>query len=222
MLDIVFENEDFIALNKPSGVSVLRDRQSPTNLFDAIKNDYPDAALVHRIDKGTSGLLIVAKRDEFKRHLSRAFAKRQVTKFYVGVVCGHISGGRSLTIDLPLRKGRKSRYRVAGLREEIRTHKDGWHIDSDDGYASSTRLRVLNLGKTRSLVLCKPLTGRTHQIRVHLSWIGHAIVGDTLYGAVNSIEQKWDRLALHCHRMVLPNFGGITAPIPDDVLRALD
>ena len=222
LLDIVFENDDFLALNKPAGISVLHDRKSPSNIFDAIRVEYPLASLVHRIDKGTSGLLLVAKSDEFRRRLSRAFAKRQITKFYIGVVCGHISAGRSLTIDLPLRKGRKSRYRIAGLREEIRTHADGWRIASTDGYDSLTRVRVLQTGKQRSLVLCRPITGRTHQIRVHLSWIGHAIVGDTLYGAVNSTEQRWDRLALHCHRLVLPDFGGISAPIPADVWQAID
>ena len=222
MLDVVFENEDFLALNKPSGISVLQDRQSPTHLFDEIRREFPGTALTHRIDKGTSGLLLVAKNDVYKRKLSRAFAKRRIQKFYIGVVCGHVARGKTLTIDLPLRKGRKSRYRIAGLREEIRTHADGWRIASTEGYDSMTRIRVLRTSRQRSLVLCRPITGRTHQLRVHLAWIGHAIVGDPLYGAGDSPEQRWHRLALHCHRLVLPDFGGITAPVPKDVWNALE
>lgn len=216
MLEIVFENEDLIAFNKPSGVSTLRDRSGLPNYFDEIRKTYPNVQLVHRLDKFTSGVLLVAKHNRSKRTLSRAFATGEIGKYYVCVATGHLPTDGTLDINLPLKAGRKSRYRVAGLREEIRAVKTGWSVPSEEGLPSFTRIRSLKQGPCRSMLVCQPRTGRTHQLRVHLSWIGHAIVGDELYGAVNSDEQKWTRLLLHAHKLCLPNVSvAITSPLPD-------
>lgn len=216
MLEIVFENEDLIAFNKPSGVSTLRDRSGLPNYFDHIRQAYPKVQLVHRLDKFTSGVLLVAKHNQSKRTLSRAFATGEIGKYYVCVATGHLPTDGTLDINLPLKAGRKSRYRVAGLREEIRAVKTGWSISSDEGLASFTRIRSIKQGPCRSLLICQPRTGRTHQLRVHLSWIGHAIVGDELYGAVTSTEQRWTRLLLHAHKLCLPDVSvAITSPLPD-------
>ena len=194
---------------------MLRDRLGLPNFYEQIKREVPNAQLVHRIDKYTSGVIIVAKNTHSKRILSSAFAQRTVKKFYVAVVAGHPPIGSTLTIDLPLKSGRKSRYRVAGLRQEIRSSREGWSINSEDGFPSITRLRVINRGPKRSLVLCQPITGRTHQIRVHLAWIGHAVVGDPLYGATRSSDHQWDRLLLHAHKISLPDLVySITSPPP--------
>ena len=217
-LEILCESDDVLVLDKPSGVSVLADRSGAPCLLDAIREQRPAARLVHRIDKGTSGVLVLATSRAAQRRISQAFARREVGKHYVAVVTGHVPRGMSLRIELPLKPGRKSRYRVAGLREEIRASRGGWSIaDAGEGAASVTRVRVLGLsrsGPARSLLAVQPLTGRTHQIRVHLAWVGHALVGDHLYGAPNSTEQQAPRLMLHAHRLVLPGYGTFVAAVP--------
>ena len=213
MFDVVHSDDDVLVLNKATGVSVLADRTGAPCLWDAVKRNFPGARLVHRIDKGTSGLLLVALSRRAQSDIARAFSRRTVRKHYVAVVTGHIAYGTSLSIALPLKRGRKSRYRVAGLREEIRPVREGWRLDPagdgshGPGLESVTRVRVLRRAARRSLLAVQPLTGRSHQIRVHLSWIGHAMVGDPLYGAPKSAEQAGPRLALHAHRLVVPGFG---------------
>lgn len=219
LLSLLHESPDLLVLDKPSGVSMLADRSGAPCLLDAIRGEYPGARLVHRIDKGTSGVLVLATSRAAQRRISQAFARREVGKHYVAQVTGHVPRGMSLRIELPLKPGRKSRYRVAGLREEIRASRGGWSIpDAEEGAASTTRIRVLahsQSGPARSLLAVQPLTGRTHQIRVHLAWVGHAVVGDHLYGAPNSPEQRAPRLMLHAHRLVLPGFGVFVAALPE-------
>ncbi len=222
MFEVLYEDEDCIAIEKPSGVSLLRDRAGLPNIFDAIKKQFPEAKLVHRLDKGTSGVMLVARTKTFQANASRLFAQQGVRKFYVAVVAGHIPQGQSLTIDLPLKPGRKSRFRIAGLREEIRPQREGWFIDSTDGHPSITRLRTLELGDRRSLVLLRPVSGRTHQIRVHLAWIGHPVVGDTLYGAPNSNEQAFERMLLHSVRVQLSPKHDFSSNVPDIFSEALN
>ena len=221
MLDVLFDNGSLLVIDKPSGVSVLDDRTGAPCLLPALKAAYSRARLVHRLDKGTSGVMLVALDRPTQQDLNRAFNARSVRKHYVGVVCGHFPSGRTLTIDLPLKQGRKSRYRVAGLREEIRPTRAGWTIDADGGHASKTRVRAIARGQQRTIVAIQPITGRSHQIRVHLSWIGHAVAGDHLYGSPKSAEQASPRLALHCHRVFVPGYGTFSAPVPEDVLGAL-
>ena len=222
MFEVLYQDEDCIAIEKPSGVSLLRDRAGLPNIFDAIKKQFPEAKLVHRLDKGTSGVMLVARTKTFQANASRQFAQQEVRKFYVAVVAGHIPQGRSLTIDLPLKPGRKSRFRVAGLREEIRPQREGWFIDSEDGHPSITRLRTLELGERRSLVLLRPLSGRTHQIRVHLAWIGHPVVGDTLYGAPKSPEQAFSRMLLHSVRVQLSQEYDFASNVPELFVSAVN
>ncbi len=221
MLDVVFDDGSLLVINKPSGVSVLDDRTGAPCLLPELKAAYSRPRLVHRLDKGTSGVMLVALDRRTQRDLTRAFNARTIRKHYVAVVCGHLPAGRTLTIDLPLKQGRKSRYRVAGLREEVRPTREGWTIDAEGGHASRTRVRTIARGATRTLVAVQPITGRSHQIRVHLSWIGHALAGDHLYGSPASKEQAHPRLALHSHHVSVPGHGVFSAPVPDDVLGAL-
>lgn len=218
-VEVLHQDADLLALNKPGGISVLADRVGGDCLLDLVHRDWPGAKLVHRIDKGTSGVLLLALSRSAQKRVSRALTLREVRKHYVAVVAGHMPARTTLRIELPLKPGRKSRYRVAGLREEIRPSRAGWSIPgAGEGAASVTRVRTLALserGPARSLLAVQPLTGRTHQIRVHLAWIGHAVTGDHLYGTPGSPEQAAPRLNLHAHRLVLPGYGAFVAPVPD-------
>ena len=227
MFDILFQNDDLLVLNKSSGVSVLADRTGAPSLWPELQSQFGKPLQVHRIDKGTSGLLLVARTRACQSRLTKAFNERRIGKHYAAVVAGHIPAGRTLTIDLPLKRGRKSRYRVAGLREAIRPSPAGWRLDAepaadaDPGLQSVTRIRRLRASSNHTLLSVRPISGRTHQIRVHLAWIGHAIIGDHLYGAPHSKEQSWPRLALHCHRLVVPGYGTFEAKLPTDFAAAV-
>jgi tRNA pseudouridine32 synthase / 23S rRNA pseudouridine746 synthase len=232
--EILYRSGDLAVLNKPGGVSLLADRSGAPCLWDVLGEELGSKPyLVHRLDKGTSGVLLVALNAQTQRTLTRAFAQRQVRKFYLVWVTGTFETGRSLAIDLPLRKGRKSRYRVAGERGHIVRRVHGWSLPAPApgsgndnhngngrgrGHASLTRVRALRACPRRSLLLAAPLTGRSHQLRVHLAWVGHAILGDHLYGRPNAPEQQAPRLQLHCHRLVVPGFGSFTATPGQDWL----
>ncbi len=148
-----------------------------------------------------------------QRELTRAFQRRAVRKFYVAWVVGSLALTSTHTIDLPLKRGRKSRFRVAGPREQIRRSEHRWYLDEPDeaGHPATTRLRTLATEHKRSFMLLAPRTGRSHQLRVHLSWIGHPIVGDHLYGRPADPMQRADRLQLHCHCLAVPGFGTFKA-----------
>lgn len=246
---VLHRDRRLVVIDKPAGLSTLADRQGETCLWSLL----PDLLgarpyLVHRLDKGTSGVMLIALDPRAQSELTRAFSARRVRKFYlaqtIGVpgdgvpgdgvpgdgVSGETPQGRSTrSIDLPLRPGRKSRFRVAGNRADIVAGAGGWALSgtADDveagtsrsnGHPSLTHVRVLAAAPDRrhALVLCAPVTGRTHQIRVHLAWVGHPLVGDTLYGQPTSSLQQADRLMLHCHRLVVPGWGSFACwPAPE-------
>ncbi|MDA1073386.1 MAG: RNA pseudouridine synthase [Proteobacteria bacterium] len=212
-LEILARGPGYLVINKPSGQSVLADRSGAPCLIDQLKTDLTEKPyVVHRLDKGTSGVMLIATSQESQSRLTRAFAKRTVHKFYLAKVTGSLNVKVSATIDLPLRKGRKSRYRVAGQRESIHRIGNRWQLHgSDGGHPSVTRLRTLRSEAAASLLLLKPTTGRTHQLRVHLAWIGYAIIGDPLYGNPRDPAQQADRLHLHCHKLIVPEIGTFTA-----------
>jgi len=221
VFDVLYRDESLLALNKPSGVSLFADRSGEPSYWDTIRSELGDVKPlpVHRLDKGTSGVLLVALTPERQAQLNRALHARTIQKFYIARVTGAPSLRGTGTIDLPLRKGRKSRYRVAGLREDIVRQGDRWTLrrTGPDAHPSLTRLRIVVRGAKHSLVVLKPLTGRTHQLRVHMAWIGHPILGDHLYGRPEDAGQRWPRLALHCHRLRAPGLPTLTAPCPGDI-----
>jgi tRNA pseudouridine32 synthase/23S rRNA pseudouridine746 synthase len=216
--EILFRNDDLAVLNKPPDVSLLADRSGARCLWD----DLPDLLgtkpyLVHRLDKPTSGVLVIALNPDTQSRLTRAFQARQVRKFYLARVLGN-PGARG-TIDLPLKKGRKSRYRVAGSRAAIVRARERWFLSAlepPDGHPSLTRFRRIAQRRHTTLLALAPHTGRTHQLRVHLAWIGHPILGDRLYGKPDDPAQRAKRLHLHSHRIVLPEHGSYIAPVPED------
>ncbi|WP_327008044.1 RluA family pseudouridine synthase [Dactylosporangium sp. NBC_01737] len=183
----LFEDDAVLVLDKPVGVSVMGERHE-TDLVrmaaDAGETLYP----VHRIDKVTSGVILFAKDLAAHGALTRQFNKRTVSKAYLAVVTpgGLPSSG---TIDLPLSVGRKNRVRIAAARESIAADPVAgtWSVpaeavfDQVTTYPSVTRLRVPWQDERHALVVADPLTGRRHQIRVHLAWIGHPILNDPLF-----------------------------------------
>ncbi len=212
---ILFEDDRLLVINKPSGLSVLEDRTSEFNLWKLLveRGRYFPA---HRIDKGTSGVLVLAKSQSVQTALTKAFSGRDISKFYVAQVVDAFPEDGTLIINLPLKPGRKSRYRVAGERADIVRERKLFQLrkESGGGVEAVTRVRLLTREGERSTVLASPITGRTHQLRVHLAWIGHAIVGDHLYGKPAAVDQKNSRLRLHCHRLVIPGIGTFNARVP--------
>jgi 23S rRNA-/tRNA-specific pseudouridylate synthase len=235
VLSVLFRNDDFLALDKPSGVSLFADRAGDANLWDELKDqlaqEQQTPRSVHRLDKGTSGVLLVALTRSTQGELNRAFNPgtdgRSIRKFYLARATGDFDLSGTGDIDLPLRKGRKSRYRIAGPREAIHREGDAWCLRgaAEAGYQSHTRVRRLSSMGADTLLVLAPKTGRTHQLRVHLAWIGHPIRGDQLYGRPDADSQRWPRLALHCHRVVF-EFAqtrySIVAPVPESFRNASD
>ena len=208
---IIYEDRDLRVYDKPANVSLLRDRSGAACLWDELKARGEKPFLVHRLDKGTSGVLLVARNQTSQRTLTKAFAERHVHKFYLAKVVGHFPTGRTFKIDLPLCKGRKSRYRVAGDRADIRLQGSRFTVTQNrDGVAAVTLARCLQHTERHSLMMLKLITGRSHQIRVHLSWLHHPIVGDHLYGKPDDPAQAASRLMLHCRRIVVPGWGSFS------------
>lgn len=236
--NILWRDPGLLVLDKPSGVPVLADRNGTPCLWDALTLHLADEGLrplaVHRIDKGTSGLLLVALTPRTQRAFGKAFETGRVGKWYAAVGHGLLPRG-SLDIDLPLAPGRKSKWRIAGPREAIsldpaispKRYRLNVAVTDPQAKAARTRFRTVAQDDHYSLFSIRLHTGRTHQIRVHLAWLGAALRGDHLYGRPNDPEQAAARLALHCHRLQWPNLGdGIDrprtfrSPLPDD-FRAL-
>ncbi|HET7088315.1 MAG TPA: RluA family pseudouridine synthase [Anaerolineae bacterium] len=222
-LSIVYEDADLIVIDKPAGLVVHpaagHDRGT---LVNAILAHAPDLkgvggemrpGIVHRLDKDTSGLIVAAKHDAAHRELQRQFKSRQVKKVYLALVEGRLAP-RVGIVDAPIARDRVHRRRMAV---------------SADGRPSRTRykvIRYLRLAEAAySFVEAHPETGRTHQIRVHLAWLGHPLVGDTLYGR-RKPALPIGRQFLHAARLTLrlPSTGEertFESPLPDDLERVL-
>ncbi|MCK6599622.1 MAG: RluA family pseudouridine synthase [Bdellovibrionaceae bacterium] len=191
-LDIVYEDKDLLVVNKPSGLVVhpAAGHQNDTlvnallhhtkNLSMKFGEDRP--GIVHRIDKETSGLLVVAKNDESHTHLSEQFKNRTITRFYEAIVTGKINPAQGKIISYLARK-ENERKKYASLRDHKNHIIDNVDLGFDKGKLAITNYQTLAQAGNLSLVKLKLETGRTHQIRVHLSEKGHPIIGDYTYGA---------------------------------------
>lgn len=209
---VLHDDGDVVAIDKPAGIALFADRGGDAGLWPHLCAQLGPVLQVHRIDKGTSGVLLLARSPRAQAHLNRAFQQGAVRKYYVANVAGRVALAGSGSIDLPLQPGRKSRYRVAGRREDIVRDGNAWHLRrgaaAAGGHDASTRLRVLAAHGSWTRLLLAPRTGRTHQLRVHLAWIGHAIRGDHLYGTPDAPAQRAPRLELHCHRLCFTTADG--------------
>ena len=194
---LIHRDDSLIAVDKPAGLLAVPGRGADkADCVSARLQAYcADALVVHRLDMATSGLMLLARGPEMQRRLSQAFARRAVDKTYTAVVAGLLANDAG-EIDLPLAADWPNRPRQ--------------QVDATHGKASLTRWRVLSrdaLRGTTRLAL-QPETGRTHQLRVHLSAIGHAILGDALYASVE-IAAAAPRLLLHASglRLAHPETG---------------
>lgn len=175
-LDIVYEDDDLMVINKPQGLVVhpASSYHEPTLvhglLFQADQlssiNGIARPGIVHRIDKDTSGLLVVAKNDATHQALSADLSKHLIKRRYLALVYGHVTEEKG-TIDLPIQRHPKNRLKMAVI---------------EGGKRAVTHFKVIERFNGYTLLSCDLETGRTHQIRVHLSYIHHPIVGDPLYG----------------------------------------
>ena len=181
---IVFENDDFLVVEKPAGIVTTKEGKDDNTLEDWLRevrlNNLPRNGIIHRLDKGTSGLLLVAKNEKAFLNFKKQFKERTVTKKYYCLVCGEsVMEG---SIDLPISR---SNYGF------------GKFGVNPDGKKALTKFKVIKKfeleGKIVSLVDIDLFTGRTHQIRVHFSYLSWPIVGDKLYGS-----KIGGRIRLHC------------------------
>ncbi|MEF3279746.1 MAG: RluA family pseudouridine synthase [Elusimicrobiota bacterium] len=189
----IYEDKNIIVVSKKESVLVIKGRGSLSaeeNLYEKLNKEYGKIFVVHRIDRDTSGVLVFAKDKQTHRELSIMFEKRLIDKRYLAVVYGNFKE-KFLSVDLPIREYGSQRMGV-----------------SQNGKPATTEFRLIkNLDNNLSLIEAKPITGRRHQIRVHLYHIGYPIVGDKLYGRVKDRENKYGRMMLHCFKLEFTLFG---------------
>ena len=191
MPDILHVDEGLVVIDKPAGLLAVpgrgEDRRDSAWLHTRAL--YDDALVVHRLDMATSGLMAFGRGAAAQRGLSMAFERRTVEKRYVAIVAGNVEAEQG-EIDLPLVVDWPNRPLQ--------------HVDHTTGKPSLTRWRVLERTARRTRLELEPVTGRSHQIRVHLLAIGHPIVGDALY-APPAARDAAPRLLLHACRLTLPH-----------------
>lgn len=216
---ILFEDNDFILVNKPPFLSTLEDRVEKVNLLALAREYAPDAQVCHRIDKDTSGVLAIAKNPEAYRHLSMQFERREVNKIYHAVVNG-IHNFKDVLVDASIQKQDDG---IVKLRKE--------------GKPAQTYFTSLRSYKLHTLVECRPVTGRMHQIRIHLTTLKAPITGDDTYGGkpfyLSSVKRGFNlkketeeqpimkRMALHAFALEFLDIAGnkvrTEAPYPKDL-----
>lgn len=218
-LEVLFEDKDIIVINKPPGLVVhpgAGHRQhtlvnallSHCTILSGI-GGRERPGIVHRLDKETSGCLVVAKSDEAHRELSRQFAERTVEKIYLALIAG------------------KLRKEAGVIEEKIGrhpVHRQRMSVASPRGRPAKTEYRVVRSGDQASLVECRLYSGRTHQIRVHLHHLGHAVVGDKVYAT--HLAKKFSRHMLHAWKLGFRHpcsgaWKSFEAPLPDDFTTAM-
>lgn len=185
-LPVLLETDGYRILDKPAGLSVLRDNTGAVSLETVYREAFEERPyLVHRIDKGTSGILIVARNPQMRSLFNRLFAHGAIRKTYLALVEGMVLPPAG-TIDQPLIEGRRGRYRIAS---------------PGTGLPCRTDYYTIQTVSQQSLLECIPLTGRTHQIRVHLAWHGCPLVKDPLYGQKRGKPSLEPELTLHAWKV---------------------
>ncbi len=227
-LEILYQDEDLAVLNKPAGMVVHPGAgHASGTLVNALIHHLDDLSgiggelrpgIVHRLDRGTSGVMVVAKHDTAHQELARQFEEREVEKEYIALVWGGVSAGRR--IDAAIGRDPNNRQKMTAKAK----------------HARSAVTRITRARPLPGLTLCQVAihTGRTHQIRVHLSAIGHPIVGDATYGGVHRrvpgdirAVLRLERPFLHAARLAFTHPRDkrrmeFTAPLPDDLLDVLE
>lgn len=216
---ILWENENYLLINKPPFLSTLEDRNEELNVLRIVREEVEDAQVCHRLDKDTSGVLAIARHPEAYRHLSIQFEKRTTAKLYHAVADGIHSFDRKL-VDAAIHK-----------------MPDGTAKISRDGKPAKTFFTSIQAFDNHTHLACEPVTGRMHQIRLHLALLHAPITGDTLYGGkpffLSSIKRRYNlkkyteeqplmkRMALHAFSLGFEDLNGervqIEAPYPKDM-----
>lgn len=230
-MEILFENNNLIAINKPAGVLVHDDGSEEESIVSWVQKEYPELkdvgedvkirtgdvvkkpGIVHRLDRETSGVLLIAKNQESFLNLKKQFQEHQVEKTYQVFVYGNVKEDE-LLVDRPIGKSR-SDFRMysaqRGARGVLRE--------------AQTTFKTIKRCKEVSLLEAYPKTGRTHQIRVHLKAIHHGVVGDKLYSPKGEKMLGFERLALHARSIKVKDLDGleiaVEAPYPEDFKNAL-
>lgn len=216
---IIFENNDFLVVNKPSGIAVHGGSGVDYGLIEAMRKLRPDSRrleLAHRLDRDTSGCTIIAKKSSILRAIHQQLRDQTVTKTYVALVRGQWPKNR-VKVDAPL-----ERYLMQNGERRVKA--------SDAGKESLTRFSIVESFTDATLMQAMPITGRTHQIRVHALHAGFPLCGDDKYG--NKDDEAWmksiglKRLFLHASevKFSLPNYDQplhVQAPLPDDLQRVV-
>jgi RluA family pseudouridine synthase len=217
---ILFEDDDFFLVNKPPFLSTLADRHEKTHLLALAREYAADAQVCHRLDKDTSGVLAIAKNPEAYRHMSLQFEKREVTKTYHAVTDG-IHHFKNTLVDEPILKADDGVVRIS----------------KRDGKPAQTYFTTLKAYRFHTLIDCKPVTGRMHQIRIHLATLKAPITGDDVYGGkpfyLSQVKRGFNlkkqteeqpimkRMALHAYALEFADLGGVSreviAPYPKDI-----
>lgn len=216
---ILRETDDYIFINKPPLISTLEDRSSPVNMLSMAREYDEGAQVCHRLDKETSGVLVIARNPEAYRHMSLQLQERKVEKVYHAVVSG-LQEYKDKVVEAPIRKNSSG----------------GVNIDFREGKEAVTRFDTLKVFRSTTLVECRPLTGRMHQIRIHLAWLKSPILSDHSYGGedfyLSSVKRRFNikkgeeeqplikRIALHAESIGFETEKGeklkVQAPYPKD------
>jgi 23S rRNA pseudouridine1911/1915/1917 synthase len=213
---VAYEDQHLLVVDKPAGVVVhpARGHESGTlaqALEGRVAGGEPGrAGIVHRLDRDTSGLLVVAKNDQVHRALKSMLSSRRLRREYAALVEGR-PPSRTGTIDAPIGRDRRDRLRMS--------------LDTDTPRAARTHFEIRQRLPTSTLLQVSLETGRTHQIRVHLASIGHPVAGDPLYGHAGRYDLE--RQFLHAERLAFPHpVSGeevdVRSPLPEDLQEALE
>ena len=188
-IDIVHENKHFLVISKPSGLLSVpgRKKEHADSLETRVQQEYPNARIVHRLDMCTSGLMVMALNAEVHRNLGLQFERRKVKKVYLARVWGVIEDDQGC-IDLPLICDWPNRPLQM--------------VDHENGRSAQTSWEVLGREDNITRVALYPITGRTHQLRVHMAEIGHPILGDDFYAHEQAYKAE-NRLQLHAHKLMI-------------------
>ena len=199
MLDILYEDDSLIFINKPPGIVVQQRMYSPDEPFlhEIVQRHTSPAYLMQRLDRGTSGVMFFSKSSDLNVRLTRQFERKSIAKRYLAICEGEL--GEVQTIDAPI-------ARVGAIKFAVR----------DGGKNARTHIDPLEAAPGGSLLSIRLETGRTHQIRVHLAAIGHALAGDWLYGEKNAVRPMLHAAELEMMHPLTNQRLRVAAPVPED------